>query len=101
MYYEVLDLAAGEIERRFDHDDLNTVKQIAILLANAGIGVQTDFFDPGLQSYLQDDFDLECLQTHLSFVKDMVANAKEIPSTRVTNVRTISDAMIQVIFTKL
>ena len=93
MYYEVLDLAVGEIERRFNHNDLNTVKQIEMLLVNAGNGVLTDSFDPGLQSFLKDDFDLERLKTHLSLVKDMVANAGEIPVTRVTNVTTISDTM--------
>ena len=31
-YYEILDLAAGEIERRFTHDDLKIVTQIEELL---------------------------------------------------------------------
>ena len=89
-YYEVLDLAIGEIERRFDHNDLNTVKKIEMLLVNAGNGVLTDSFDSELQSYLMNDFDPDRLKTQLSFVNDMVANAGV---TRVTNVRTISDTM--------
>lgn len=48
VYYEVLDLAVGEIKRRFDHNDLNTVKQIEMLLVKASNGVLTDSFDPGL-----------------------------------------------------
>lgn len=64
-----------------------------MLLVNAGNGVLTNPFDPGLQSYLKDDFDLERLKTQLSLVKDMIANAGIIRVTRVTNVRTISDAM--------
>lgn len=93
VYYEVLDLAIGEIERRFDHKDLNTVTQIEMLLVNAGNGVLADSLDPGLESYLKDDFDLDRLKTQLSLVKDMVANAQDLRVTRVTNVRTISDAM--------
>ena len=57
-----MDLAVGEIERRFNHNDLNTVKQIEMLLVNAGNGVLTDSFDPGLESYLKDDFDLHRLK---------------------------------------
>ena len=91
-YYEVLDLAIGEIERRFDHNDLKTVKQIEVLLVNAGNGVLTHSIDPELQSYLKDDFDLDRLRTQLSLVKDMVHNA-EVRVTSVTNVRTISNAM--------
>ena len=88
-----MDLAVGEIERRFNHNDLNTVKQIEMLLVNAGNGVLTDSFDPGLESYLKDDFDLHRLKTQLSLVKDMVANTGEIRVARVTNVRTISGVM--------
>lgn len=42
---------------------------------------------------MKDDFDLDRLKTQLSLVKDMVANAGENRVRRVTNVRTISDAM--------
>ena len=73
---------------------VTTVKQIETLLVNAGNGVLMDSFDPGLQSYLKDDFDLDRLKTQLSLVKDIIANAGENRVTTVTNVRTISDAMI-------
>ena len=46
VYYEVLDLAAGKIEGRFDHNDLDTVKQIEMLLVNASNEVLTDSFNP-------------------------------------------------------
>ena len=94
-YFEVLDLAGGEVERRFNHEDLHTIKQIEVLLLAAGNGEQVDTFSPLIQNYLKDDFDLERLKTHLSLVKNMIkeANSQRIPVTRVTNVRTISEAM--------
>ena len=92
-YYEILDPAAGEIERRFTHDDLKIVTQIEELLINAGNGVLNDSFDPSLHIYLENDIDLERLKTHLSLVKDMVQNVGDNEITRVTSVRTISDAM--------
>lgn len=92
-YYEVLDLAAGEVERRFSQSDLLIVRKIEVLLLNASNGVLPDSFDSDLLSYLQDDFDLERLKTHLSLVKDMIANTGKKTVTKVTNVRTISDAM--------
>ena len=58
-YYDILDLAAGEIERRFTHDDLKIVTQIEELLINAGNGVLNDSFDPSLHIYLENDIDLE------------------------------------------
>ena len=83
-----------KIERRFDHDDLQTVKQIKLLLLKAGNGELTDSFHPLVYSYLKDDFDQDRLKTQLSLVKDMITqvNSKRSPVTRVT-VRTISEAM--------
>lgn len=75
-----MDLAAGEIKRRFDHNNVNTVKQIEMLLVNAGNGVLTDSFDPRLPSYLKDDYDLECLKTPTS-CEELVANAGDFPVT--------------------
>ena len=34
VYFDVLDLAAGEVGRRFDHEDLHLMKEIEILLLN-------------------------------------------------------------------
>ena len=95
LYFEVLELAAGEVDRRFDHEDLHTMKEIKLLLLNAGNGENLDSFHPLVSSFLQNDFDLNRLKTHLSPVKDMIneANTGSVPVRRVTNVRTISEAM--------
>ena len=95
LYFEVLELAAGEVDRRFDHEDLHTIKEIELLLLNAGNGENLDSFHPLVSSFLQNDFDLDRLKTHLSLVNDVIkeANTGSVPVRRVTNVRTISEAM--------
>ena len=37
-YFEALELAAGEVERRFDQADLNIVKEIEMVLLSAANG---------------------------------------------------------------
>ena len=40
--FESLELAAGEVEKRFDQADLHLIKKIEDLLLNAGNGQYTD-----------------------------------------------------------
>ena len=69
-YFETLELAAGEIEKRFDHEDIHTIKEIEVLLLKAGNGEAIDSLSPLIQSYLRNDIDLERLKTQLSLVQD-------------------------------
>ena len=95
-YFETLELAAGEIEKRFDHGDIRTVKEIEILLLNASNGETVDTFPSLVQSYLSNDIiDLEHLKIQLSLVHDMIktANSDSIPVTKATSIRTIAEAM--------
>ena len=94
-YFETLELAA-EVEKRFDHGDICTIKEIEILLLNASNGETVDTFPSLVQSYLSNDIiDLECLKIQLSLVQDMIktANSDSIPVTKVTSIRTIAEAM--------
>ena len=43
-YFETLELAAGDVEKRFDHKDIHTIKEIETLLLNAGNGETIDSF---------------------------------------------------------
>ena len=94
-YFETLELAAGEVERRFDQADLNTIKEIEVLLLKAGNGDVVDSIPPVIQSYLDKNIDQDRLKTQLSLVCDMIKTAfsGSIPVTKVTNVRTIAEAM--------
>lgn len=94
-YFETLELAAGEVEKRFDHEDIHTITEIETLLLKAGNGGTVDSLSSLIQSYLKNDIDLERLKIQLSLVQDMIktANSESIPVTKVTNVRTIAEAM--------
>ena len=91
-YFEVLELAAGEVDKQFDHEDVHTMQKIEELLLKAGNGEDIESFHPLVSGYLENDFDLERLKTHLSLVKDMIRQTLSSVTT-VTNVRTISEAM--------
>ena len=96
-YYEVLELAGGEIDRRFDQKDMKImkiIKEIEILLLNAANGRPYDIeiLPPSVKSFLEKDFDLKRLCTHLALVADMVKQATPQVTT-VTNIRTIAQAI--------
>ena len=94
-YFEVLESAAGEVERRFDQADLHIIKEIEVLMLKAANGEIMDSIPPVIQSYLDKDVDLDRLKTQLSLVCDMIKTALSgsIPVKTVTNVRTIAEAM--------
>ena len=94
-YFETLELAAGEVEKRFDHEDLVTIKEIETLLMKAANGETMDSLSLTTQSYLKYDVDEDRLKTQLLLVRDMIKNAtmENRSVTRVTNVRTIAEAM--------
>ena len=68
------------------------MQKIEELLLKAGNGEAIESFHPLVSGYLENDFDLERLKTHLSLVKGMIRQTLSSVTT-VTNVRTISEAM--------
>lgn len=91
-YFETLELAVGEVERRFDQADLITIQEIEVLLLRAGNGETIDSIPPVIQSYLDKDLDQDRLKTQLSLVCDMIKTASSQVK-KVTNVRTIAETM--------
>ena len=94
-YFEALELAAGEVEKRFDHEDIHTIKEIETPLLKADNGETIDSLSLLIQNYLRNDIDLDRLKIQLSLVQDMIkaATSESIPVIKVTNVRTIAEAM--------
>ncbi len=94
-YFETLELAAANVEKRFHHKDIRTIQEIETLLLKAGNGETVDSLSSLVQSYLGKDFDLKRLKIQLSLVHNMMktANSESVPVTKVTNVRTIAEAM--------
>ena len=95
-YFETLELATGVVERRFDQEDLHTIRKIEVLLLKAGNGKIVDSIPPVIQNYLKADFDQDRLKSQLSLVCDMIKSASQsgtVQVKKVTNVMTIAEAM--------
>ena len=94
----MLELATGEIDRRFEQPDIAKIKEIESLLIDAANGRKIETIPESLLKYLKDD---EHLKIQLSMVADMIKTSlmdqmaiKEVTNVRkVTNVRTIADTM--------
>ena len=90
-YFETLELAAGEIERRFQQKDIsiiNTLEVFLIQCANDNMGP----LDTDLEEYLKDNFDLQRLKVQLLMLPNVIKTCSQVIK-EVTNVRTIVDAM--------
>ena len=93
MYFEVTELAAGEVERRFIQKDLGIISDIeSSLIECANPGKTEKFISTDVEEYLKDDFDLERLKIQLSMLPDVIKTSS-LSIKQVTNVRTIVSAM--------
>ena len=92
-YFEALELAAGEVERRFDQADLRIVKEIEVLLLNAANGEVVQSLASTLLDYMGKDFDHERLKCQLSLIPDMIKTTGDGSINKVTHIRTIADIM--------
>ena len=89
MYFEVCELAAGEVERRFIQKDMGIINDIEASLIESANGNNQTSISEDLETYLKGDFDIERLKIQLSMLQDIIKTS----SLSVTNVRTIVQAM--------
>ena len=94
-YFEVFELATGEIERRFEQSDLSTITEIETLLVSAANGTMANGIPETVSTYLESDVDVERLKVQLLMLPDMIKTASEGRIKEVTNVRTIASSMEQ------
>ena len=96
-YFETLELAFGEVARRFEQSDLAKIKDIEKLLLDAANGRDIEPISDVLLDFLGSDVDCNRLKIQLLMVPDMIktAFACELPVKEVTNVRTIAKSMKQ------
>ena len=93
-YFEALDQACGEIERRFDQSDLSVVLEIESLLINSANGQHT--LAPELHQILgKYHIDIDRLKMQIAMLSDTISTAFDGSIKTVTNVRTIADALNQ------
>lgn len=95
IYYEALELVAGEVERRFDQPDLRVIKDLEALLLSAANGElgQGCMLSEALTSFLNGDVDQSRLEIQLLMIPDMIKTAFDGSIKKVTTMRTLSDAM--------
>lgn len=93
-YFESLELAAGEVQRRFDQADLAIIGEIEKILMKSANGEKMESIPEVVKTYIEKDIDLDRLKIQLCLLPDLVKTAfTETVVTKVTNVRTISEAM--------
>ena len=94
IYYEALELVAGEVERRFDQPDLRVIKDLESLLLRAANGeLGQGCILEALTTFLKSDVDQSRLEIQLLMIPDMIKTAFDGSVKKVTMLRTLSDAM--------
>ena len=63
IYYEALEVVAGEVEQRFDQTDLHIIKDLELLLLRAANGQRFQILE-ALSSYMEGDVDQAPLKIH-------------------------------------
>ena len=95
-YYEALDLVSEEVSRRFQQEDLILIKEMELLMVlSAANGNSLVGIPDSIGNFLKDDFDLDRLKVQLNMIPDLIATAFDNSVKKVTNVRTISSAMLE------
>lgn len=95
MYFEVLDLVTAEISRCFDQSDLTIAADRERLLVESANGSHCPI-PPNIREMYKGDVDMTRLSVHLRMLPDIIKRHGEmagVPVRRVTNTRTICDAM--------
>ena len=67
IYFQAIELVAGEVERRFDQPDLRVIKDLEKLLlsaANGELHVGEGYLSDALSSYIEGDVDQARLKVH-------------------------------------
>ena len=92
LYFEVTELTAGEVERRFVQPDIQLISAIESTILEFSNNTPTTSLPASLQTYLNEEFDLEKLKLQLSMIPDVLRTATSGVK-EVTNVRTVAMAM--------
>ena len=92
MYFEVCELAAGEVERRLMQKDMGIINDIEASLIESANGNNQASISEDLETYLMEDFDIERLKI-LSSMLQYIIKTSSLSVKKVTNVRTIVQAL--------
>ena len=96
-YYEALDLVPEEVKRRFQQSDINTIiiTEIEVVLLRASNGDVVDSLPDTVVDFLRADVEIDHLKVQLHMLPDLINTALAGSIKKVTNVRTIVDALVK------
>ena len=93
-YFETLELAVGEIERRFNQEDIGVINSLESFLIDNANDNSTSMPD-NLETYLKDTgFDLQRLKVQVPMLPSVIKTSSQAIK-QVTSVRTIVGAMAE------
>ena len=95
QYFEVLDLLAAELERRFDQNSFKTLQEIERVLVDSCNGINVQFSEIFLNTYAT-DLKFDRLAVQLPMLPDLLKTANELHQMgikRVTSISTICEVM--------
>ncbi len=97
-YFEVLELASGEVDKRFDQSDLGVIQEIESLLLGAANGKDIPEIPKQVTEFFEKKVDPARLRIQLLMLPDAIKTAHEgtpVTIKRVTNLRTVADTLNQ------
>jgi hypothetical protein len=92
-YFEALELGAGEVDKRFNQQDFLLIKEIEGLLIKSANGETVQPLSDTLLKYFDNDIDPTQLTFQLAMIPTLIKTALDDTIKKVTNIRTIADAM--------
>ena len=92
-YYEGIDVVAEEVKRRFDQPDICMIRDIENLLLKSANEGTTDLLSKEIIKFLGVDVNIKRLKVQLAMLPDVIKTAFDGSVKKVTNIRTITEAM--------
>lgn len=93
IYYKAIDIVAEEVKRRFDQSDICLIRDFEnLLLVCANNQNPVDLSSQTLVDFIEN---VERLKIQLAMLSDLIKTAFNGTIKKVTNIRTIADAMMQ------
>ena len=96
IYYEAIDIVSEEVKRRFDQSDICLIRDLEnLLLSYANNQNPAELLSQTLVDFIEKDVNAERLKVQLAMLPDLIKTAFNGTIKKVTNIRTIADAMMQ------
>ena len=92
-FYEALEHAIGEIQRRFDQPDLHVVSEVEALILNAANGEEISDIPEAVCDYFKEKINLSDLKIQLCMLPNAIQTVQGTKIKRVTTIRTVAETL--------